>query len=113
MANLSEIKSRPVTMWPTIASFTPTTGGNVGNVTCIIKGGSLEGCTNVTLSGSGSNTNISASSVVYNSDRSLSAVFNLSGQSTGSYTLNVTNPEISGYQATGPAPFIITNGGYW
>ena len=94
---------------PVITSFTPQKGGTSGNVTMTIEGGWLLAGSNVTLSGVSGNT-IKSDQVTYSTDnRTLSAVFDLTGKSPGSYNVVATNPD--GSKAKGPSQFNVESGG--
>ena len=94
---------------PSISSITPLEGGNTGMVSLIIKGAWLDPNATVSLD-QNSNPVMSALSVAGTQDKnSLSATFDLTGKTPGSYNVTVTNPDNT--QVLGPSPFVIDEGG--
>jgi hypothetical protein len=99
----------PACSEPTIANFTPLTGGTAGPVTVSVNGQCLEPGATVCLTRPG-NSDICAATVTGQDDRSsLDATFDLSAAAQGEWTLRVTNP--NSQFASAPTPFTAESGG--
>jgi hypothetical protein len=93
----------------TITSITPNVGGDAGSVTAIITGGAYPAGTTVSLVRSG-HTDIVGTGVGVASDgTSVTATFDLTGQSDGPWDVRVTRPD--GASATLADGFTIEAGG--
>jgi 6-phosphogluconolactonase (cycloisomerase 2 family) len=87
--------------------FTPTRGGNAGQVTMQIVGSGFQGGTTVKLTGSGPDI-VGANTVIPNAS-ALTTTFDLTGAAPGVRTVAVTNPDST--SVTLPNGFTVEQGG--